>query len=183
MRAASAALWQVVTTFAISAPYRKQRARVSCRPFSSGVPLKSWKERMSVVPHSRQSFWKRRLYSGGASISRSAKRAPACTAIVRRRSASSKVTVEAGTEAVEADILPSPPEASAGSGQAVPRQVAISGMSVWAKSSSIALSLSRQRSRRISAISRDGRSAIISSYVLFCKQVQIISDAKLLHAF
>ena len=118
-----------VTILAMSAPYLKQRARAICSTPSSGVPLKSWYERMSSVPFSRHRAWKSLLIWAGASISRSANLAPASTASLSLCSAS----------------LAEP--------QTSIRHVATSGMSLSEKSSFICASSSGHESSLISASS------------------------------
>ena len=150
--ATSASERAVVTILVNSAPKRRQRPMVSNNSSREGVPSKSWKERMKVVPASRQRCRRRLPICGGASTSRSTKRAPASMALVSRRSAS------AGCISPEM------------------RQVATSGLSVREKTSRMSSSDKGQRSSRISAISTSGRSRMrkMSSFPLPCRETQIM---------
>ena len=117
--------------FTISAPKDFALSTVLSSTERGGVKSKLWYERISTVPHSWQAWRMRRPMAAGASISRSTYLAPAFIA-------RSRISGAPGSSAM--------------------RQVAMRGTSDWENSCSISSSERAQRSRRISAISREGRS-------------------------
>ena len=140
----------------ISPPKRLHLSTIVIISSTEGTPSKKWHERIIVVPYSLQALLIFFPVSFGASISRSAKEAPARIAASSFTSASSQVP------------LPSP----------ATLQVATSGVSEAENRVSISFSSRGQRSSLISAIPIAGRPfsriSRISSRLWCCMVVQII---------
>ena len=133
----------------MSAPNAKHFSVSALRASRESVPVKSWYERTRTVPHSRVSLRIRFDIMAGASISRSAKAAPAWMAVMSLDSASCAALVSNFLSS----CFCSASSAANFSLISLTRHVATSGTSDVEKSSSVSSWVRVHLSRRISAIS------------------------------